>query len=155
MKDRLDEAIELYKQISNSCDDAKEKCKTCKRSKECDFYCDFASPMDVSFYLNQIGDLFSKEPSIQLKNIDLKGYSLEEQKEKLLEEINELIKIVIDIDTNNNFEHFCEETFDILQVCIGIAEKKYGKSANDVMKEYSNHLLKMEQRGNKPREGIK
>ena len=68
--DRLEKAIELYKQISNSCNEAKEKCETCKRSKECDFYCDFASPMDVSFYLNQIGDLFSKEPSIQLKNID-------------------------------------------------------------------------------------
>ena len=88
---------------------------------------------------------------IQLKNIDLEGYSLEEQKEKLLEEINELLKVTIDIDANNSFEHFSEETFDILQVCIGIAEKKYNKSANDLMQEYPKHLLKMEQRGNKPR----
>ena len=89
---------------------------------------------------------------IQLKNIDLTGYTLEEEKAKLLEEINELIKITIDADTNNSFEHFCEETFDILQVCVGIAEKKYKKSADDLMKEYSKHLLKMEHRGNKPRE---
>ena len=88
---------------------------------------------------------------IQLKNIDLEGYSLEEQKEKLLEEINELLKVTIDIDANNSFEHFSEETFDILQVCVGIAEKKYKKSADEVMQEYSKHLLKMEQRGNKPR----
>lgn len=152
MKDRLDKAIELYKQISNSCDDAKEKCKTCKRSKECDFYCDFASPMDVSFYLNQIVDLFSKEPSIQLKNIDLTGYSEHEQVSKYLEESNELIKVIIDKDSNSSFEHFCEEVFDQLQVCIGIAEKKYNKTANDVMAEYPKHILKMEQRGNKPRE---
>ena len=90
---------------------------------------------------------------IQLKNIDLEGYTLEEEKTKLLEEINELIKITIDEDTNNSFEHFCEETFDILQVCVGIAEKKYKKSADDLMQEYAKHLLKMEQRGNKPREG--
>ena len=89
---------------------------------------------------------------IQLKNIDLTGYSLKEEKTKLFEEINELIKITIDEDTNNSFEHFCEETFDILQVCVGIAEKKYKKSADDVMQEYSKHILKMEQRGNKPRE---
>ena len=89
---------------------------------------------------------------IQLKNIDLEGYTLEEEKAKLLEEINERIKIIIDADINNSFEHFSEETFDILQVCIGIAEKKYQKSADDVMKEYSKHILKMEQRGNKPRE---
>ena len=91
---------------------------------------------------------------IQLKNIDLTGYSLKEEKTKLLEEINELIKITVDIDANNSFEHFCEETFDILQVCIGIAEKKYKKSANDVMQEYSKHLLKMENRGNKPRRKV-
>ena len=91
---------------------------------------------------------------IQLKNIDLEGYSLEEEKTKLLEEINELIKITVDIDTNNSFEHFSEEAFDILQVCIGIAEKKYNKTANDVMSEYSKHLQKMEARGNKPREKV-
>ena len=91
---------------------------------------------------------------IQLKNIDLTGYTLEEEKAKLLEEINELIKITIDADANNSFEHFCEETFDILQVCVGIAEKKYEKSADDLMKEYAKHLLKMEQRGNKPREKL-
>ena len=79
---------------------------------------------------------------IQLKNIDLTGCTLEEEKAKLLEEINELIKITIDADTNNSFAHFCEETFDILQVCIGIAEKKYKKSADDLMQEYSKHLLK-------------
>ena len=90
---------------------------------------------------------------IQLKNIDLTGHTLEEEKTKLLEEINELIKITVDIDINNSFEHFCEEAFDILQVCVGIAEKKYLKSADDLMKEYSKHLLKMEARGNKPREG--
>ena len=100
-----------------------------------------------------LGSVKELENRIQLKNIDLTGYTLEEEKAKLLEEINELIKITIDVDANNSFEHFCEEVFDILQVCIGIAEKKYNKSADDLMQEYSKHLLKMEQRGNKPREG--
>ena len=98
-----------------------------------------------------LGSVKELENRIQLKNIDLTDYTLGEEKAKLLEEINELIKITVDIDTNNSFEHFCEEAYDILQVCVGIAEKKYKKSADDVMKEYSKHLLKMEQRGNKPR----
>ena len=101
-----------------------------------------------------LGTVKELEDRIQLKNIDLTDYTLEEEKAKLLEEINELIKITVDIDTNNSFEHFCEEAFDILQVCVGIAEKKYKKSANDLMKEYSKHILKMEQRGNKPREKV-
>ena len=100
-----------------------------------------------------LGSVKELENRIQLKNIDLTDYTLEEEKAKLLEEINELIKITVDIDANNSFEHFSEETFDILQVSIGIAEKKYKKSADDLMQEYSKHLLKMEQRGNKPREG--
>ena len=98
-----------------------------------------------------LGSVKELENRIQLKNIDLTDYTLEEEKAKLLEEINELIKITIDADTNNSFEHFCEETYDILQVCIGIAEKKYKKNAIDLMQEYSKHLLKMEARGNKPR----
>lgn len=102
-----------------------------------------------------LGSVKELENRIQLKNIDLTDYKLEEEKAKLLEEINELIKITIDADTNNSFEHFCEEAYDILQVCVGIAEKKYKKSADDLMQEYSKHILKMEQRGNKPREGRK
>ena len=102
-----------------------------------------------------LGNVKELENRIQLKNIDLAGYTLEEEKVKLLEEINELIKITIDVDANNSFEHFCEKTFDILQICVGIAEKKYKKDSDRVMQEYSKHLLKMEQRGNKPREGTR
>ncbi len=156
MKDRLDEAIELYKQISNSCDDAKEKCKTCKRSKECDFYCDFASPMDVSFYLNQIGDLFSKEPSIQLKNIDLSSVKPNEQMKKFNEEVEEFI---IAVEEHNYMalkckSHMIEEFWDVVQSGLGLLHFE-GVEADEVMQGYGKHLLKMEQRGNKPRKGIK
>ena len=99
-----------------------------------------------------LGSVKELEDRIQLKNIDLEEYSLEEQKTKLLEEINELIKITVDIDNDNSFEHFSEEAFDILQICVGIAEKKYKKDADRVMQEYAKHLIKIEQRGNKPRE---
>ena len=101
-----------------------------------------------------LGSVKELENRIQLKNIDLTGYSEHEQVSKYLEESNELIKVILDKDFDSTFEHFCEEVFDQLQVCIGIAEKKYGKSADDVMAEYSKHLLKMKQRGNKPRKKV-
>ena len=154
MKDRLDEAIELYKQISNSCDDAK-KCKTCKISKECDFYCDFASPMDVSFYLNQIGDLFSKEPSIQLKNIDLSSVKPNEQMKKFNEEVEEFI---IAVEEHNYMalkckSHMIEEFWDVVQSGLGLLHFE-GVEAKEVMEGYQEHLQKMEARGNKPREKV-
>ena len=146
--DRLDKAIELYKQISNSCDDAKEKCKTCKRSKECDFYCDFASPMDVSFYLNQIGDLFSKEPSIQLKNIDISGSTLDKLFDEVIKKNEEckyaltnLIEL-IKCNVNKEYlkEHYIEKILDQLQANINIASV-YGIKADDIMKYYNNKYL--------------
>ena len=148
--DRLEKAIELYKQISNSCDDAKEKCKTFKRSKECDFYCDFASPMDVSFYLNQIGDLFSKEPSIQLKNIDL-SMSFCELKNKLIEDRERFEDAVIDLILSNacveeNAEeyekHAIEELWDLIQTGLELI-KKAVISADEVMAEYPKYLEKI------------
>ena len=147
MRDRLDKGIEMANKIAEECEQH-EECERCpyKNKDEC-------IVSDVYVGMQYLSTIIPKEPFIQLKNIDLEGYTLEEEKATLLEEINELIKITVDIDANNSFEHFCEETFDILQVCIGIAEKKYQKSADDVMKEYSKHILKMEQRGNKPREG--
>ena len=146
--DRLEKIIEIMKNEFNA-NCGEHGCVGCKYY---DVACSLDYLMDALMDWNKI---IPKEPYIQLNNIDLTGYTLEEEKAKLLEEINELIKITIDADDNNSFEHFCEETFDILQVCIGIAEKKYKKSADDLMKEYSKHLLKMEQRGNKPREGRK
>lgn len=84
---------------------------------------------------------------IQLVNANLKGYTERQQEVKLVEETKELMTVILDDDTDNTFEHFCEEVFDVLQVCVGIAEKKYGKTANDVMKEYAKHILKLEERG--------
>ena len=148
--DRLDKAIEIYNQISNSCNDAKEKCKKCKRSKECDFYCDFASPMDVSFYLNQIGDLFSKEPSIQLKNIDT-NMSFNELKNKLIEDREKFEDSVVDcmlsyVCEEKNAEeyekHAIEELWDMIQTGLELIQKA-GISADEVMKGYSKYLEKI------------
>ena len=85
---------------------------------------------------------------IQLVNANLRGYTEHDQELKYFEETDELIMVILgDDETDNTFEHFCEEVFDVLHVCVGIAEKKYGKTANDVMKEYSKHILKLEERG--------
>ena len=159
--DRLDKAIELYKQISNSCNDAKEKCKTCKRSKECNFYCDFASPMDVSFYLNQIGDLFSKEPSIQLKNIDVSNVNFWEQRDKLIKDGEKFTDRVFDYifyydnyDSEKNYKykkHAIEEFWNMVQYGLGLLQK-IDVDADEVMAEYPKHLQKIESQGNKPKE---
>lgn len=84
---------------------------------------------------------------IELKNIDLSKVTDEQQLEKLFEEFDEVIAIITDSDLeDNSFEHFTEEAFDLLQVCIGIAEKKYKKNANDIMKQYPRHLEKLKNR---------
>ena len=84
---------------------------------------------------------------IQLVNAILNGYTERDQELKFMEETYELAKVITDKDDDNSFEHFCEEVFDQLQVCISIAEKKYRKTATDVMKEYTKHILKLEERG--------
>ena len=152
MGDRLDKIIETEKKLVIECDG---KCGTCEFNEECTPINGLERPTEE--FLSSLISLgyIKEEPCIQLKNLDLTGYSEHEQVSKYLEESNELIKVILDKDSDSTFEHFCEEMFDQLQVCIGIAEKKYQKSADDVMKEYAKHILKMEQRGNKPREGTR
>lgn len=84
---------------------------------------------------------------IELKNIDLSKVSEEEQLKKLYEEFDEVACIATDNDMwDNSFEHFTEEILDLFQVCIGLAEKKYRKSAEDIMREYPKHLEKLKNR---------
>ena len=84
---------------------------------------------------------------IELKNIDLSKVTDDEQLRKLFGEFDELVTIITDNDLeDNSFEHFTEETFDLFQVCIGIAEKKYKKSAEYVMSQYPKHLSKIKDR---------
>ena len=148
--DRLDKAIKIYKQISNSCDDAKEECKTCKRNKECDFYCDFASPMDVSFYLSQIGDLFLKEPSIQLKNIDT-SMNFCELRNKLIEDREKFDDAIVDCmfsyaceekSAKEYEKHAIEELWDMIQTGLELINKT-GITADEVMEGYNEYLEKI------------
>lgn len=83
---------------------------------------------------------------IKLKNIDLSKISQEKEFDKFIEESKEFSNVINDIDENTSYEHAVEELFDILQVGLGLIEKKYNKSADEVMKEYPKHLEKLEYR---------
>ena len=86
------------------------------------------------------------EKGIVLKNIDLSGITFDEEIKKFKEEIKEFMDVIENKDTDNSFNHASEETFDILQVCLGLIEKKYGKGADEVMRMYKYHEIKSENR---------
>jgi hypothetical protein len=87
--------------------------------------------------------------SIQLKNIDLSGISIDEEVAKLHEELKEFMSVIDNKDLDSSFNHAAEELFDILQVGLGLIQLKYKKDAEDVMRLYQYHLIKL---GNRPRE---
>ena len=104
-----------------------------------------------------INDLVErKNNSIQLKNIDLSSVKPNEQMKKFNEEVEEFI---IAVEEHNYMalkckSHMIEEFWDVVQSGLGLLHFE-GVEADEVMQGYGKHLLKMEQRGNKPREGIK
>ncbi len=67
------------------------------------------------------------EKGIVLKNIDLSGITFDEEIKKFKEEIKEFMDVIENKDTDNSFNHASEEMFDIVQVCLGLIEKKKPK----------------------------
>jgi phosphoribosyl-ATP pyrophosphohydrolase len=89
--------------------------------------------------------------SIQLKNINLKEISKNEQLKKVKEEFREFTDSMCDymVDkTEENKNHFIEEYFDLVQSALGLLDK-FGVPAKEVMKYYSLHEEKIK---NRPRE---
>lgn len=85
---------------------------------------------------------------IKLKNIDLSGISIDEEVSKFDEELKEFMNVIDNKDLDSSFNHAAEELFDMLQVGLGLIQLKYKKGAEDVMRLYQYHLIKL---GNRPR----
>lgn len=82
------------------------------------------------------------EKGIVLKNIDLTGISNNEQFDKVLEELLELLKAFNSMDKSNAIEEF----FDTIQAILGFMHKFLGITAQEVMQEYPRHLEKIKNR---------
>lgn len=76
---------------------------------------------------------------IELKNIDLRSVTKEEQSEKVKEEITELM-IAIKFGTD---DEVIEETLDTVQSLLGLILKRRNITAYEVMEQYPNHLEKL------------
>ncbi|NMF04551.1 hypothetical protein ACUH7Y_09520 [Clostridium beijerinckii] len=79
---------------------------------------------------------------IKLKNIDLTGISTLEQIDKVKEEDTEFMVAIELADKPNAIEEF----FDKIQSSLGVLEKVFGITAEEVMKEYPKHLEKLKDR---------
>lgn len=144
--DRLDKAIEIAEKCNKNC-----RCSSCnvKECKEMSF-----APSDILDDLKELDKNIIKEPSIQLKNIDLTGVTNNQQLKKLYEKFEEFRTIMVGNDKDNSFEHACKELFDAILLELGCIQLKYNKTADEVMAEYPKHIQKMQERGNKPREKV-
>lgn len=80
--------------------------------------------------------------AIKLVNIDLTGISVIKQINKVKEEDTEFM---IAIETGDK-EEAIKEYFDKIQAPLGLLEKVFGISADEVMKEYPKHLEKLKNR---------
>lgn len=87
--------------------------------------------------------------SIELKNIDLKGITLNTEIEKLKEEFNEFMNVINGKDEDTSFFHAVEEMFDVVQAALGVIFLKYKKKASAVMRLYQYHELKIMNRPRK------
>ncbi|MEG2289072.1 MAG: hypothetical protein RSC24_03835 [Clostridium sp.] len=76
---------------------------------------------------------------IELKNIDLSSVTNEEQSEKVVEELNELMTA---IETGTDDE-VIEETLDTFQSLLGLILKRRNITAYEVMESYPKHLEKL------------
>lgn len=162
MKDRLDEAIEYAENKLMNCD------KTCGCGCPVDLGC-MGKPKKELKVLKFYNNLFPNRIGIQLKNIDLTGYTYGQQLSKINEEYKEFIDAVeeyryylslsetdhtVSEDTLYKAEsHMIEEYYDLMQAGLGVISFE-GVEAEEVMQGYDKHLSKMEQRGNKPREKV-
>lgn len=86
--------------------------------------------------------------AIKLKNIDLTGISLDEQSEKVKEEIYEFevaMNEFLQEKTPKNRKHLIEEYHDYIQAPLGLLDM-VGISASEVMEKYPLHERKLENR---------
>lgn len=75
---------------------------------------------------------------IELKNIPLDGITIEQQINKIYEEVDEFVQAIIKGDVTNAVEEY----FDVSQSSLG-ALQKMGLSAEYVMSQYVKHLSKI------------
>lgn len=88
---------------------------------------------------------------IELKNIDLTGISIKEQKDKVKEERYEFGKALNDYADNRTEKtkkHLIEEYYDMIQAPLGLLEKE-GISAEEVQRGYPLHEKKLLKRPRK------
>lgn len=83
-----------------------------------------------------------KTTGIILKNIDLTGVSVLEQLLKVKEEEKEFMIAIESADKRNSIEEF----YDNIQSKLGLLEKIFGITAEEVMKEYPEHIEKIKLR---------
>ena len=140
MQDRLEKTIKAIEKIKKECG-KHEQHDGCPYffKKEC-------SAISTLPFLKEFAERNPEEKSIVLKNIDLS--EVIEERTELFDALN---KFKEDEDTK---EHVIEELYDNIQALLGLVQK-FGINAEEVMEGYQKHLDKMEQRGNKPREGRK
>lgn len=104
-----------------------------------------------------------RDKSIVLKNIDVSNVNFWEQRDKLIKDGEKFTDRVFDYifyydnyDSEKNYKYkkrAIEEFWNMVQYGLGVLQK-IDVDADEVMEEYPKHLLKMEQRGNKPREKV-
>ena len=85
---------------------------------------------------------------IELKNIDLSKYTIEQQFDKAQEEKEELFEAIIDFlhqNTIENRNHVIEEFWDTVQANLGLVQK-LGINVDEVMRCYPKHLEKIKNR---------
>lgn len=78
---------------------------------------------------------------IELKNINLEGITIEQQIQKVYEEVDEFVQAILKGDVTNAVEEY----FDVGQSCLG-ALQKMGLSAEYVMSQYHKHITKIKDR---------
>lgn len=101
--------------------------------------------MECRNKLRKILGIEKKPIGIELKNIDLSGISVLEQLMKVKEEEMEFMVAIESADKENAIE----ELFDTIQSKLGLLDKIFGITTQEVMDQYPKHLEKIKLR---PRE---
>ncbi len=142
--DRLEKITKIMKNEFNA-NCGEHGCVGCKYY---DVACSLDYLMDALMDWNKT---IPKEKSIVLKNIDLSQVSLVEQKLEFEKEIEEFKEALFNYEHGYSIKrHIIKKYFDMMQTGLGLLQK-VNINADEVMEGYPKHLLKMEQRGNKPR----
>ncbi|WP_346905920.1 hypothetical protein [Clostridium sp.] len=92
-------------------------------------------------YIQPLDDKEVTKSMISLKNIQLEGITIDEQIQKVFEELHEFIQGAM----WGGIDNAIEEYFDVIQSGLGVLYK-LGIDAEQVMKEYPKHLEKIKER---------